>query len=181
MPDAQVEPSLVSESERFRLALEKTEAIVDEFVIPRLSFYSGPSWWPRLPYRICGILIIFCSASLPFAAAMEYRYKAFVLGSLSLTVALCSGLETFVRWGVRWRARTAAKLEIDRLRANWRLARAKAELSMKPEDRIDHVYQSTDYFVARVKDVVEAESGEFFRGLKMPTNYHDSKGDNAED
>jgi hypothetical protein len=167
-----------SEEERFKAAVEEANAIKSQCVDPRIAYYAKHTPWPRFWFRAAGFSIVLCSAVLPAVAATpadNLPHKDLIVTGLSIMVAILSSLATFYHWDRTWRGNYNARIAIEQFCSKWLLELSRAEHSLKPGDRIDHVYQATDDLLTNVKSVVASESGTFFDGLRIPESDRSTK------
>jgi hypothetical protein len=97
------------------------------------------------------------------------------LGRSPCKAAEVAGLAAFYRWDVTWKGRIMARGTLEQLCAKWQVELTRARECMKPGERIKHVCDATDDLIRNANDVVSAESGTFFEGVKMPDSNRTSK------
>ncbi len=78
-------------------------------------WYRDHTSWPRIVFRLAGILIIVLSFSIPFIAATEAQWSKIGLSVAALLIAILSALNTFFAGKKTWEKRITIKLIIEGL------------------------------------------------------------------
>jgi Protein of unknown function (DUF4231) len=160
----------------FTQVVKDARIIKEKSVDSRIDWYKNHTFWPRLLFRVAGIVTIILSASLPAVSVASFQSKEFVLSVMSIGIAVLTGFSSFFRWERTWRGNLTAKIAIEQYCAKWELELTNARLKTSPEERIKHVYLATSYLLTNVSNVVSSESEGFFSNLQFPPQDSAKKG-----
>jgi hypothetical protein len=164
-----------TEPARFQSALDDARKIKETYVDPRIKFYVDHTKTPRNMFRLAGIAVILCSATLPALAAGNFSYKTLIVSTLSIAVAVLTGLGSFFHWERTWHGNSTTQVAIEQYCGKWELELAHARLILPPEERIKHVYLATDDLLSNVRSAMSAETEGFFNNLRFPQADRTSK------
>src|SRR6266446_5102629 len=128
-----------------------------------LEHYRSRVAWRRMIYRACGSLVIILSIALPILAAFGKPpiNKDLWVSIMAGVIALLTGVNSFFRFDVAWKGATETLLTLERLRNDWALAIAKAEVQPDAKEGLKLAIAATEQFQKASHDLVEAET----RGL----------------
>src|SRR5262245_7559121 len=103
----------------FQATVDALRAIVKDTIDAAMTYYHSGIRWPRFAAQAVTTLIIVLSACLPFLAAAQYPEKAAVVGIVSVTIAILTGLSAYWRWTDEWRGYVLAEASLKSLKAKW--------------------------------------------------------------
>jgi hypothetical protein len=139
--------------------------VVNRRVGRQAKWYRSRTTWPRILFRLSGMLVIVGSLSLPVLAASSVRGRDELLGIISLVVASLTSLGAFFRWDSTWRSRARTAQTLEGLIARWELRLMAYELgSLNREEFL----RSTEELVEESYRIVGAETDQFFSAVKFP-------------
>jgi hypothetical protein len=173
--------------------VSEAEAIKKAFVGPSQTWYTGHIKYPFLCFRVCGIGTIVLSAALPAVSlvnpdsfsdlprwlAWMHLAKDPLVASMSVAIAILTGLGSFYRWEKSWRGREMSKYALDAHVAQWQLELAAAKTFVLPADSQRQVYSATSALIAKVNTVTSSETQDFFSGMAFPQSMQTNSGDGA--
>jgi hypothetical protein len=141
-------------------------SLVDQRIQPEYQWYLNHTLWPRLCFRIAGIVVVIGSLSLPVMAAQKgWPPREILLSTVSLLVAAVSSLSTFFRWDSTWQSRIRTAGALRAALAKWELSMKAAELA---ENAIDMAFTATEKLSDEAFNLVGAETKQFFDTVKWP-------------
>lgn len=116
----------------FDTLLRDLRKLVEDQVMPCYKWYSTHKAWPRLLFRLGGMIVVIGSLSLPAIATSDMPLRDPLLTAVSLAVAAFSSLNAFFRWDGAWRSRTRAAYDLQGMLARWEFRLKSAEFSDDP-------------------------------------------------
>jgi hypothetical protein len=160
-------PNAGDSSEAFTAVVNAATEIKIQHVDTLTSWYRDHTAAPRIMFRCAGILTIILSAALPGLAVASFSHQKETLASISITIAVLTGLGSFFRWERTWHGNMSARLALEQLSAKWELEITNAKMVLA-KNKIEHVYQATNDLLVNVRSVTSAESEGFFSRLQFP-------------
>lgn len=160
--------AFLQNDERFLSALAELTRIKDAFVAQRLHWYRVHARAPMLLFRICGVLVILLSVSLPLLATLEGFWKTLVLPLAALVVAALTGLTSFFRWESGWKGYRQAQFTLEYLLTVWELQIAEASQHSDAQEGIDQACQATRQLIDATQTTVSTEAEEYFKRVQIP-------------
>ena len=123
----------------------------------------------RYLFRGSGVLVLLLSASLPIIAASAYYTDRVLIAALGSAIGVLSALNTFYRWGDRWRIYRRAELEIEGALREWEATVIEDALkySQDAEKQKAQIYKSTYELMSRTKAIIETQHLAFFEALQL--------------
>jgi hypothetical protein len=153
-------------TDEFQVFVAHQRKLVENHIMPCHNWYSKHVWWPRVMFRLSGIVVVIGSLSLPIiATSTTLLNRDVVLTATSMSIAALSSLNTFFRWDAMWRSRTRAGHALQGLVASWEYGLSAAALSDKPEQA---ALAATEKLFKEAFALVGAETEEFFASLHWP-------------
>jgi len=140
--------------------------LVEKQIMPSVEWYSTHTAWPRVAFRLAGVIVVIGSLLLPVITAVkDLPFRDGLLTTVSLAVAIVSSLSTFYRWDSTWQTRTKAAWELRGLLAKWELALKFAETAENP---LEAARSATQKLFDDSLDVIGSETNQFFTTVKFP-------------
>jgi hypothetical protein len=122
--DSNNQPPPGSQSDpRFLSILEALEKIEKDYVESQFGWYRTHARRPMFLFRLCGVLIILLSVSLPFLATRTDFWKETILPIFALAIAALSGLNAFFHWDSDWKEYRQTQFTLGGLLVTWQLKR----------------------------------------------------------
>ncbi len=104
-------------SEAFTAVVNAATEIKIQYVDTLTSWYRNHTAGPRIMFRCAGILTIILSAARPGLAVASFSHQKETLASISITIAVLTGLGSFFRWERTWHGNMSARLALEQLSA----------------------------------------------------------------
>jgi hypothetical protein len=140
--------------------------LVDQQIRPQYEWYSTHTLWPRLCFRIAGVVVVIRSLSLPVVAAQKgWQFREGLLTVVSLLVAAVSSLSTFFRWDSTWQSRIRTAGALRTALAKWELSTEASVLAEKPSAA---ALTATEKLFDDAFNLVGSETKHFFDTVKWP-------------
>lgn len=120
-------------------------------------------------FQICGVIVILCSVSIPFIAAISPEAlpaKNILLSFIALLIAAITSLTSFFAWGDAWRSHQQAHSSLVRLHSLW-------ELKLIEASHMDDYLSAKETVMTTTRELFEAT------GMRMDTlldEYHEKVG-----
>jgi hypothetical protein len=153
---------------------------VEKQIDPDFKWYWNHQTWPRVLFRVCGVIVVVGSLLLPVITNFQgLPYHQWILTAVSLTVAILSSLSTFFKWDSTWQTRRKAALGLQRARAKWELALITAKAAESP---CKEAHIATQNLFDEVFRIIGDETGQFFATVRpagAAPQSSDSNGANA--
>lgn len=156
------------QDERFLSVLTEVTRIKDAFVVQKLHWYTAHARTPMFLFRICGVLVIVLSVSLPLLATLEGYWKTLILPVVALFVAGLTGLTSFFHWESGWKGYRQAQFSLEFLLTNWELQITEASHHTDVQAGIDLALQATRQLLQATQTAVSAEAEEYFKRVQIP-------------
>jgi Protein of unknown function (DUF4231) len=157
-----------AETDTFSQVEAKARSLEALYVQTRIDWYERHSFWPRIYFRLAGIVTIIFSVSLPAVATATFGKKDIVISVMSVVIAALTGLSSFFRWENTWRKNRTAQTDLQKHVAKWELELTNARLLVPDDQRATHIYQATNDLLVNAGNVVSSESEGFFSNLQFP-------------
>ena len=139
-----------------------------DYVDDALRWYHTHSTWPRLVFRISGVLVIVASLALPFLAAAGGSVSKISVPIASLVIAVTTGLNSFFGWQKSWEKRMTSKLTLEGAIAIWETQMDAAKNIADPAKAYEAASISTQNLVNSTRSLIVGEATEWFIGQKFP-------------
>jgi len=160
--------AFLQQDERFLSVLTELTRIKDAFVVQKLHWYTVHARTPMLLFRICGVLVILLSVSLPLLATLEGTWKTLILPIVALLVAGLTGLTSFFRWENGWKSYRQAQFSLEYLLTTWELQITHASHHTDVQAGIDLAFQATRQLLQATQTTISAETEEYFKRVQIP-------------
>jgi Protein of unknown function (DUF4231) len=156
----------MADSKQLDILVGELEELVKKLITPSVEWYSTHTAWPRVAFRLAGVIVVVGSLLLPIITATKnLPFREGILTTVSLAVAIVSSLSTFYRWDSTWQTRTKAARELSGLLAKWELALKFAETAENP---LEAARSATQKLFDDALSVVGSETNQFFTTVKFP-------------
>jgi hypothetical protein len=153
----------MTEQTQIEAFVEELRGLVRQQIMPHYEWYWARRTYPRLFFRIAGVVVVIGSLMLPVIAAQKWDPR--ILTVVSLAVAISSSLSTFFRWDATWRSRTKAATELKGLLAKWDLALRSLSTAEKPNEA---ALLATQKLFDEAFSLIGSETEGFFANIKLP-------------
>lgn len=113
--------------------------------------------------------MLLLSASLPLVAATDYHDNRLIVASLGSAIAIISALNTFYRWGDRWRIYRRAELEIEGAMRQWEADVVEGSIleELTEQQRNAWNFRRTLELLNRTRAITENQHLAFFEALQL--------------
>lgn len=131
------------------------EELMKETVIGDLKWYEDSSIRHLWAHRITGVLVIILSASLPLFALLEF--SKLVVSSISVTIAIITGLKSFYRFNEVYIANMRGMVELKNYVSDWKLAMIQAKHQQNIEEGLRIAIEATATLLLK-RDMVDRKN-----------------------
>jgi hypothetical protein len=146
--------------------VKELRELVAREIRPDYEWYSSHTTWPRITFRLSGVIVVVGSLLLPvITAAKDWPARDAVLTTVSLTVAILSSLSTFYRWDSTWQSRTKTAKDLRGVLAKWELALKAADQAPNPQES---ALLATQALFDEAFNIIGSETNSFFATVKWP-------------
>ena len=160
--------SLESTDLDFAQIRARLREMVNTDVLHWHAVYKRNAELSRILFRLCGVVVIVASVSIPVLAAFEFPRKNLVVSGAALLIAVLTGLNSFYRWESRWRNYRQSQFAMDQLLSEWRLALLEAENKRDQPTSVALALEATRRLLADAKAVRDTESADYFDNVAWP-------------
>jgi Protein of unknown function (DUF4231) len=149
----------------FDALLQDLRKLVEDQVVPCYKWYSTHKEWPRVLFRVGGLVVVIGSLTLPAIANSRIEFRDLLLTVVSLAVAAFSSLNAFFRWDGAWRSRTRTAYDLQGKLARWEFGLKSAEFADDPRKA---ALEATEILFKEAFALVGSETDEFFSNVRWP-------------
>jgi hypothetical protein len=124
-------------------SIDELSEIKIRYVDNILKWYSDHVTWPRIIFRLAGIVVIVLSLGLPILAMFEDKLGKYWVLIASTTIAVLTALNSFFNWQKTWEKRVMLKLTLEGLIAQWEAEIIVAKAASDPKSGFDRAFKAT--------------------------------------
>jgi hypothetical protein len=144
----------------------------------QLNFYTERVNSKRRFAQWSGAVVLVISLTIPIITNLDLKVPQHLLNliitSMSLLIALVSGLEGLHQWRTTWKEYSKSIVQIKTLIGLWEIKVAKARRLTNHDDIAKELSEATEKLLSEVEKVTFAEMGAFFAARL--DNQHQDKG-----
>jgi len=135
-----------------------------------IAYYRTRARYKRIAFRLASVALILLGACLPAVAVFADQgvWYRIAVSSMSVAIAILTGLISHFRWEVGWRSQTEAMFAIKAERAAWETAVAWAMTLDDEQKAIDLLAERFDQFRRQTYEIARGERGKFFKTIEPP-------------
>lgn len=141
-----------------------------------LAWYKEKAAKHRIGFRLLGIIVVVLSVILPVIVALEKKIpeQKFIILSISLIIALATGINSFYRFDASWKGYISAQMQLEFKRSVWEAEIAEARSisnvteQLKQLEQLEHAQKATERFIAESNEIIQKETTGYFKDVKMP-------------
>src|SRR4029079_4980095 len=123
----------MSSAQEYETIEKDLRELVSKQVMPCYTWYDTHKGWPRILFRVAGLVVVIGSLLLPaIAAQSNLSHQKEILTAVSLAVAIMSSLNSFFKWDATWRSRTRTAYALQGLLGEWEFGMRASRESQNP-------------------------------------------------
>ncbi len=156
----------------FSKLLQELEALKRKYVDNPTDARWKQAERARRAFRICGVVIIVCSVSIPFVSAVSvdaFPLKHTVLSLLGLAIAALTSLTAFFSWSEEWRFQRDTHRALVHRISIWLLKLVEASAMEDYEAAKKAAIVATQELLDATGTHLASLWTEYFKGVKQPT------------
>jgi hypothetical protein len=157
-------------------SIDELYEIKSRYVDAMLHWYRDHVTWPRVVFRLAGLMVIVLSLAIPFLAAANGKYLSVGVPIASFSIALITAMNSFFAWQKVWEKRISVCLTLEGLIAAWETEIAAAKRDSDPATSFDKALKATQDLIDKTRAMTVAETGAFFSTIKFPESPSSGEG-----